>query len=181
MVLADCCRLMCCSRNRPSLPLVIGLYRPIISTISICMTVYSFFTFTCTSKFPFRALGPRNRKGWGTLHLPIDWLIDYDGVRQTAQNQGHHWPIVQSPGECEWRAVVMLMPAGDNSWLVYQSSLAVLQAETPRPGLNPRPLGPVASTLTTTPPRRLTHLPLSTTEAFINWLNKKHKRKYLFL
>jgi hypothetical protein len=30
-----------------------------------------------------------------------------------------------------------------------------LKNPSPRPGLNPRPLGPVASTLTTTPPRRL--------------------------
>jgi hypothetical protein len=41
------------------------------------------------------------------------------------------------PGECEWRAVVvmmmmmmMVMRAGDNSWLVHQSSLAILPAET---------------------------------------------------
>jgi hypothetical protein len=30
-----------------------------------------------------------------------------------------------------------------------------LKNPSPRPGLNPRPLGPVTSTLTTTPPRRL--------------------------
>jgi hypothetical protein len=30
-----------------------------------------------------------------------------------------------------------------------------LKNPSPRPGLNPRPLGPVVSTLTTTPPRRL--------------------------
>jgi hypothetical protein len=105
----------------------------------------------------------------------------------------------------------VIMPAGDNSRLVYQSSLAVLPAETSgasrrngrrnenfaysvpfirqrifymlqmlrigtsgctshpkegvlrifialknpshRPGLNPRPLGPMVSALTTTPPR----------------------------
>jgi hypothetical protein len=110
-----------------------------------------------------------------------------------------------------WRAMVVI-PAGDNSWLIHQSSLAVLPAEISgasrrngrrsedfayqylkylkgswtcrkilwygtsgftshtkesvlrtfialknppsRLGLNPRPLGPVASTLTTTPPRR---------------------------
>jgi hypothetical protein len=34
-----------------------------------------------------------------------------------------------SPGEYKWRAMVM-MPAEDNSWLVYQNSLAVLPAET---------------------------------------------------
>jgi hypothetical protein len=110
-----------------------------------------------------------------------------------------------------WRAMTMLL-GGKNSWLVHQSSLAVLQAETsranrrngrrsenfayqylkylkgsltcrkmlrhgtsgfishpkegvllifiaiknpsPRSRLNPRPLGPVAITLTTTPQRR---------------------------
>jgi hypothetical protein len=42
-------------------------------------------------------------------------LIDCDGVRLTSQNRGHHWPIVHPPGECEWRAVVMMMmPAGNN-------------------------------------------------------------------
>jgi hypothetical protein len=144
--------------------------------------------------------------------LQLYWLIDYDGVRLTSQNCSHHWPIVHPPGECEWRAVVMMMPAGENS-LVYQSLLVVLPAEisgassrsgrrnenlriqylwyvkgsstcrkilrhgtsgftsnlkegvlwifitlknpSPHPGLNPRPLGPVASTLTTIPPRRL--------------------------
>jgi hypothetical protein len=107
---------------------------------------------------------------------------------------------------------MVMIPAGDNSYLVHQSSLAVLPAETswdsrrngrsedflhqylkylngsltcrkilrhgtsgftshpkkgvlhfvialkntsPRLGLNPRPLGPVANTQTTTPPRRL--------------------------
>jgi hypothetical protein len=59
----------------------------------------------------------------------IDWLIDYDGVRLTSQKRGHHWPIVHPPGECEQRAVVVMMLAGDNSWLVYQSSLAILPAE----------------------------------------------------
>jgi hypothetical protein len=109
-----------------------------------------------------------------------------------------------------WRAMVMML-AGNNSWLVHQSSLAILPAETsgasrrngrrsenfayqylkylkvnlicnkiihvtsgftshpkervlgilialknpsPRPGLNSRHLGSVASTLITTPPRR---------------------------
>jgi hypothetical protein len=141
------------------------------------------------------------------------WLIDYDGVRiclRTAVTIGHN---IHPPGDIwEWRAMVMIMPAGDNSSLVHQSSLAVLSAETsgasrrngrrsenfvyqylkylkgyltcrkilrhgtsgftsrpkegvllvfialknpsPRLGLNPRPLNPVASTLTTTPPRR---------------------------
>jgi hypothetical protein len=43
------------------------------------------------------------------------WLIDYDGVRTTSQNRGHYWPIVYPPAEIEWRAVMMMMPAGDNS------------------------------------------------------------------
>jgi hypothetical protein len=61
------------------------------------------------------------------ISLLIDW---YDGVKLTTQNRGHHWPIVHALGECEWRAVVVMTPAGDNFWLVYQSSLAVLPAET---------------------------------------------------
>jgi hypothetical protein len=60
----------------------------------------------------------------------IDWLVGYDVMRLTSQNRGHHWPIVHHPGECEWRAVVMMMPTGDNSWLVYQISLAVLPPDT---------------------------------------------------
>jgi hypothetical protein len=59
-----------------------------------------------------------------------DWLIDYDGVRLASQNRGHHWPIVDPRDECERRAVLIMIPAGDNSWLVYQNSLAVLPAET---------------------------------------------------
>jgi hypothetical protein len=112
-----------------------------------------------------------------------------------------------------WSAMVRMMPAGDNSWLVHQSSLVVLLSErsgasrmnglrsenfsyqylkylkgsltyrkilrhgtsgftshpkegvlrifialknpSPRPRLNPRPFGPMAITLTTTPPRWL--------------------------
>jgi hypothetical protein len=123
--------------------------------------------------------------------------------------------IVHPPGDIwAWiTMVIMMMPPGDNSWFVYQSSLVVLPAErsgkssrnrrrsenvayqylkylkellTCRrilqqvacrftshtkegvlrifiavkntslwPGLNTRPLGPVISTLTTTPPRWL--------------------------
>jgi hypothetical protein len=62
-----------------------------------------------------------------------DWLIDYDGVRLTSQNRGNHWSIVHPPGEFKWRTLmlmIMMMPAGDNFWLVYQSSLAVLPADT---------------------------------------------------
>jgi hypothetical protein len=142
----------------------------------------------------------------------IDWLIDYvgwDWHLRTVVITGLFIPQVNvSVG-----ALVMMMRAGDNSWLVYQSSLADLPEETsgasrrmdkgmrisynkylwyinesftcrkilrhvtssftshpkegimliiitlknpsPKLGFNPRPLGPVASTLTTAPPRRL--------------------------
>jgi hypothetical protein len=43
-------------------------------------------------------------------------LIDYDGVRLTSQNSGYHWTIFHPPGEREWKAVMMI-PAGDNSYL----------------------------------------------------------------
>jgi hypothetical protein len=141
-------------------------------------------------------------------------LIDNDGVRLCLSTAATSEPIVRPPCDMwAWRAMVVMMPPGDNSWLVHQSSLAVLLAETPgasrrnrrkrenfayqylrylkgflhavksydmghpallsireegvlrifiaiknqspRPSLNPPPLGPVASTLTTTPPRRL--------------------------
>jgi hypothetical protein len=43
-------------------------------------------------------------------------------MSQNCSHQGDMWA---------WRAmVVMMMPAGDNSWLIHQSSLAVLPAET---------------------------------------------------
>jgi hypothetical protein len=123
----------------------------------------------------------------------------------------------------------MIMPAGDNSWLVYQNFLPVLPAETsgasrkngrrnenfayqylwyingsltcrkilrrgssdftshpkegvlrivivlknpsPRPGLNSRPLGPLASTLTTTPPRRPNIIYFVYTNLSLNFLS----------
>jgi hypothetical protein len=141
------------------------------------------------------------------------WLIDYDGVRLCVRTAATNEPLAHPRGDMwTWRTVVMMMPAGDNSWLVHQSSLAVLPAETsgetgrngrrsekfacqclkylsgsltyrkilrrgtssctsspkesllqilialknpsPRQGLHPRLLDPVASTLTTTLPRR---------------------------
>jgi hypothetical protein len=45
---------------------------------------------------------------------PLTGLTDYNGVRLTSQNRGQRWPIVHPTGECEWRAVVVMMPAGDN-------------------------------------------------------------------
>jgi hypothetical protein len=146
------------------------------------------------------------------------WLTDWLRWGETmSQNCSHQ------PGDIwAWRAMVMI-PAGDNSWLVHQSPLAVLPTETsgasrkngrrsenfayqyvkylegsltcckilrhvtsgftsntkegvlrifialknpsPRPGLNPRLLGPVASTLTTTPPRR----PVSSIHQATGW------------
>jgi hypothetical protein len=146
--------------------------------------------------------------------LSVDWPIDYDGVRLCLIIAPTNGPIVHPPADMwTWRTMVVMMSAADNSWLVHQSSLAVLPAETsgasrgngrksenfayqylkylkgsltcrkilrhgtsgftshpkegvlrifialkdpsPRPNLNPRPLDPVASTLTTTSSRRL--------------------------
>jgi hypothetical protein len=145
----------------------------------------------------------------------MDWLIDWLWWGETmSQNRGHQRAYCSSS---RWYvSMVVMMPAGDNSWLVHQSSLAVLPAETsgesrrngrrsenfayqyqiylkrslacrtilrhgtsdftfhpkegvlrsfialknpsPLPGLNPRPLDPVANTLTTIPPRRLKNI-----------------------
>jgi hypothetical protein len=56
-----------------------------------------------------KGISVSNLKFW------VQWLsgFDYDGVRLTSLNSGHRWPIVHPSDECEWRAVVMLMPAGD--------------------------------------------------------------------
>jgi hypothetical protein len=55
-------------------------------------------------------------------------LVDHaDEVRRlrTATTNG---PIVHPPGDMwAWRAVVVIIPAGKNSWLVHQSSLATYQ------------------------------------------------------
>jgi hypothetical protein len=148
----------------------------------------------------------------------IDWLINYDGVRLCLRTAATNWPILHPPVDMwAWRTRVMIimimMPAGNNSWLVHQSYLAVLPVETSgasrrngrrsenfayqyleylkgsltcrkilrhgisgftsqpkkgvlrifivlknpstRSGLTTRLLDPVASTLITTPPRRL--------------------------
>jgi hypothetical protein len=63
----------------------------------------------------------------------IDWLIDYDGVRVCIRTAATNGPNVYPPGDMwAWRTMVMIMPAGDKNWLVHQSSLAVLPAETSR-------------------------------------------------
>jgi hypothetical protein len=65
------------------------------------------------------------------LTLLLSWLIDYDGVRLCLRTAATNGPIVHPPGDMwAWSAMVMMMSAGDNSWLVHQSSLAVLSAET---------------------------------------------------
>jgi hypothetical protein len=59
----------------------------------------------------------------------IDWLWWGENM---SQNCGHQQSYYSSPRWYMWvrRAmVVMMMPAGNNSWLVYQSSLAILPAE----------------------------------------------------
>jgi hypothetical protein len=140
----------------------------------------------------------------------MDWLIMM-GVRLCLRTTATNGPIVHPPGDMwVWRAMVMtmMMLAGENSWLIHKSSLAVLPAEksgasrsenfayqylkylkeyltchkilwhgtcgftfhlkegvlwifitlknpSPWPCLNPQTLGPVASTLTTTPLRWL--------------------------
>jgi hypothetical protein len=139
-------------------------------------------------------------------------VIAYDGVRLTSQNSGHHWPTVHPPGECKWRAVVIMIRLGitpDLStrarWQSYQQrhlegvggmdegvrilriqylwyvsgsftcrqilrhrssgftshpkenvlrDFIALKNPSPQPGLNPRPFGAVASTLTAAPTRR---------------------------
>jgi hypothetical protein len=151
---------------------------------------------------------------WVLNNWLVDWLIDWLWWFETWRLRTAAFTgLLFIPRVSVSRAVLM-MPAEDNSWLVYQSSLAVLRAETsgasrrngwrnenccifcvfdtstgllhavksydtrppailnqpkegvqrifialknslPWPGLNQRPLGPVASTLTTTPPRRL--------------------------
>jgi hypothetical protein len=81
-----------------------------------------------------------NSKTWAVLlrlrnSERIGWLIDclIDHVygvihlRTAATTR----PIVHPPGDVwTWTAMVMTMSAGENSWLVYQSSLTILPAET---------------------------------------------------
>jgi hypothetical protein len=50
-----------------------------------------------------------------------------------------------------------------------------LKNPSPRPGLNPRPLGPVASTLITTPPRRLIQITWYINYRFFNAFGKTHE------
>jgi hypothetical protein len=70
--------------------------------------------FTCEKTMP--------QPTWSTLYMTqkhihtASYLSDYDGVRLKSQNCSHHWLIFHPPGECEWRAVVVIMmPAVENS------------------------------------------------------------------
>jgi hypothetical protein len=135
---------------------------------------------------------------------PTHWLVDYDGGETDVSEPRPSLAYCSSPGECKWIAVMMMMPVGDNSWLVYQRQMErvggmdedirilriqylwcvngsftcrnilrhgtsgftsyrkecvlrifiALKNASPRSGLIPLPLGLVASTLTTTSPRR---------------------------
>jgi hypothetical protein len=60
------------------------------------------------------------------------WFIDYDWGRLCLRTATTNVPIVHPPGWLwAWRAMMMMMlPAGANTWLVHQSSLAFIRAET---------------------------------------------------
>jgi hypothetical protein len=68
---------------------------------------------------------------WYVNLITIVKLIDYEGLRLCLRT-AHTEPIIHPLGDM-WacRAMEMMMPAKDNSWLVHQSSLEVLPAETP--------------------------------------------------
>jgi hypothetical protein len=61
-------------------------------------------------------------------------VLDYKRLwmnETMSQNCSHKRAYCSFPGNTwAWRMIVMMMPAGDNSWLVYQSSLVVLPADT---------------------------------------------------
>jgi hypothetical protein len=71
-----------------------------------------------------------------TLEIPYlwhgkGWLIDYDVVRLCLRTAATNEPTVHPLCDMwAWKAMVVMMLAGDNSWLVHQSSLAVLPAES---------------------------------------------------
>jgi hypothetical protein len=44
--------------------------------------------------------------------------IDYDGLRPRLRTAATNGPVVHHPGDMwAWAATVMMIPAGDNSWL----------------------------------------------------------------
>jgi hypothetical protein len=86
-------------------------------------------------QFRFFQLSKDGFAPWCRLRVELNFdrylLIDHDGVRLCLRTADTNWPIVHPPGYMwSWRAMVMIIPAEDNSWLVYQGSLAVLPAET---------------------------------------------------
>jgi hypothetical protein len=68
----------------------------------------------------------RDQKMYLSDQPSIDCLIDYDGVRLCLRTAVTNRPTAHPPDDMwAWRAMVMMMMmlAGDNSWLVHQSSL----------------------------------------------------------
>jgi hypothetical protein len=60
--------------------------------------------------------------------MEIGWLWWAETVSQNCDTNG---PIVHPTGDMwAWRTMVKMIPAGDKSWLIHRSSLAVLPAET---------------------------------------------------
>jgi hypothetical protein len=57
-------------------------------------------------------------------------LIDYDVVRLCLRTAATNCPIIHPPDDMQTLRAMVMIPAGDNSWIVHQSSLAVLTAET---------------------------------------------------
>jgi hypothetical protein len=59
-----------------------------------------------------------------------DWLIDYVGEVRYISTVATNGPIFHPPGDrWAWRAMEIMVPTREN-WLVHQSSLAVIPAET---------------------------------------------------
>jgi hypothetical protein len=64
----------------------------------------------------------------GLIDLLIDWLRQWG---ETCLNQGHQRAYCSFPGDMwSWRSMVMIMPAKKKNWLIHQSSLAILPAES---------------------------------------------------
>jgi hypothetical protein len=95
--------------------------------IPLRVTSYCCHTYIhkCTHTYIHTYIHTRTVEDW-TWH-------DYDGARLYLRTAAINRPTVHPPGDIRvstWRAMVVMMPAGCNSWLVHLSSLAVLPAET---------------------------------------------------